>query len=568
MSVKLPIGKDIFSAVREGSFYYIDKTELLKKLLSREFGATLITRPRRFGKTLTMSMLEDFFDISRDSREHFRGLKISGETEICREWMNQWPVIFVTLKSVEGLDFEGAYSALEYLIAGLCRKYAFLEQSEAVDPADKEAFVSLKFRRAAKQDVKNSLDIFIRMLTAHYGKPTILLIDEYDVPLAKAYDGGYYKEMLDIIRTLLSVIKTNDNLKFAVLTGCLRIAKESIFTGTNNFVIDTIMDNRFNEYIGFTETDVKKLLDDTDFTEHLEEIKNWYDGYSFGKVEVYCPWDVLSHVEALTNDKEAVPLSYWENTSHNDILKIFLNRKDLWKRDHINEDIETLLKGGVIEKQITTNLTYDVLHSTAENIWSLLYFTGYLTQASHLTVEKRQEQYDTAMWKIKLRIPNEEMKYLFHKTVKDWFDKEMRTADREELFEALWKREAEICERKLSETLLHTISYHDYHESFYHAFLVGVLSYTGYKVESNHEEGDGRPDIVVKDELNIRAIVIEVKQTKTLKGLNTGCEAALQQIRDKNYTKALEDEYEEIICYGICFFKKRCKVMVEKYKAQ
>lgn len=566
MSLSFPLGYDDFARIREENFYYVDKTSVILELLKQKFQANLITRPRRFGKTLTMSMLEDFFDIRRDSRAHFEKLKISEHTKLCEAWQNQWPVIFLTLKSVEGNDFDTAYERLRILIAELFRKHDYLSVSSKVNPADAVDFMVVRDTKASLAQTTHSLILLTRMMAVHYGKPVILLIDEYDVPLAKASENHYYKEMLDVVRALFGVLKTNEFLKFAVVTGCLRMAKESIFTGTNNFVSDTITDDRFNEFIGFTQQDVEQLLFDANLTEYADKMKRWYDGYRFGMVEVYCPWDVLNYASALQLNPQAPPRSYWENTSHNGIIRQFIERRDLWEEEHINEDLETLINGGTIEKTVTTHLTYDTVHSSAENLWSLMFLTGYLTQVEVKASKNQPEGTEDSVWDITLRIPNEEIKSLFKTTVKEWFKDTVKSTQRNELFDALWNQDEDTCARKLTDMVFDTISFHDYKEDFYHAFVTGIVSYAGYKVKSNREQGEGRSDILLLDERNMRAIVIEVKHAKALKEQSRMCDEALRQIRENRYAKALEDEYEEILCYGISFYKKRCAVKSEKYK--
>ncbi|MDO4556638.1 MAG: AAA family ATPase, partial [Lachnospiraceae bacterium] len=557
MGISFPLGKDDFYKIRQDGDYYVDKTGLIEELLEESFEVKLITRPRRFGKTLTMTMLEDFFDISRDSRTDFAGLAICKKDDLCSNWMNQWPTVFLTLKSVNGKNFESAYGMFKSLIADICEKYSFLEKSDRVDNDDKKRFQRLKSETADDTTEKNSLFLLTRMLYAHYGKPVILLIDEYDVPLAKADDSGYYDEMLEVIRTVFDkALKSNRFLKFAVITGCLKIVKESIFTGTNNFVSDSITGGRFEEYIGFTEENVEQILKDTHFLDHREEIKNWYDGYHFGSMDVYCPWDVLNHVSALLINPKSKPHSYWENTSHNNIIRRFIDRKDLWEKAHINDDFEVLLAGGSIVKPITENLTYDMVNSSADNLWSLLYLTGYLTMDSNRSLENGNMSSDS----IALKIPNEEIHRLFKTTVLKWFEDKVAASDRRELFHALWNQEEEKCSAILSEMLFETISYNDYKEAYYHAFVTGILSYAGYKVKSNAEAGEGRPDILLLDERNGKAIVIEIKVTNAFKAMEEKCEEALRQIDTRRYAKGLGDEYEEILKYGICFYKKRCRV--------
>lgn len=377
MRIKFPLGIDSFEKLRKSGCYYVDKTGFISTLLQDEFEVNLVTRPRRFGKSLMMSMLEDFFDISKNSRVDFAGLEIAENAELCEKWMNQWPVIFLTLKSVEGRTFELAYEKLKILMADVCKKYAFLEESDRVDTDDKECFRRIKSGTANESEISSTIYLLMRMMHAHYGKQVILLLDEYDVPLAKAGEADYYEEMMDVIRGILGkALKTNEFLKFAVITGCLKIAKESIFTGTNNFVSDTISSDRFDEYFGFTESDVRKLLGDSDFMDHAEEVRVWYDGYRFGMTEVYCPWDVLNHVASLQINPNKRPQNYWGSTSHNGVIYRFISREDL----DVNAKFEILMSGGCLVEQISENLTYDTLKSTEENLWSLLYLTGYLTQ--------------------------------------------------------------------------------------------------------------------------------------------------------------------------------------------
>lgn len=557
MEIKLPIGIENFNEIRNGNYYYIDKTGFIKNLLGRQFKANLITRPRRFGKTLTMSMLEDFFDISRDSRQRFEGTDIAGYKGICTEWMNQWPVLFITLKNIEGLNFDSAFIMLGSLIADICKKYIFLDKSDRVDADDLVIYRKLKAQEADTGMLKNSLYTLMRMMASHYCKPVILLIDEYDVPLAQASEAGYYNDMIDVIRSLLGkALKTNEYLKFAVITGCLRISKESIFTGMNNLVSDTITGGCFEGDIGFKADDVHKILSDTGFINHTGEIKEWYDGYLFGKVNVYCPWDVLNHVAALQANPDARPGMYWENTSHNGIIRKFIERKDLWGTEQINEDFETLLDGGYIIKEITDNLTYDMLHSSADNLWSLLYLTGYLTKGLQDEVSRE----DIPGTKVVLKIPNQEIRNLYKTTVKEWFTDTVQATDRNDLFNAIWGQDAEKCTNIISGLLFDTISYFDYKEDFYHAFLLGILSYAGYEVKSNREQGEGRPDIFLYDNRKHRAVIFELKVAVSVKSMDSMCDKALGQIQKKRYAGSLEDEYDTIICYGISFYKKRCKV--------
>ena len=541
----LPVGIDSFERIRREGYYYVDKTGFIEELLRKTFEVNLITRPRRFGKTLCMNMLASFFDIKKDSRDIFAGLKIAGEAELCSVWMNQWPVLSLSLKSVEGLEFEYAYEQLQSVISDCCLKMDYLLQSERVNKFDKELFERLSAKRGTREEVNNSIFTLTRMLSSYFDKPVIVLIDEYDVPLAKASEHGYYTQMLEAVRGLLGkALKSNEFLKFAIITGCLRIVKESIFTGTNNLVTDTISGERFSEYFGFTEPEVLKLLDDAAFPDHADEMRAWYDGYHFGKTDIYCPWDVLNHINRLQDQPDAKPESYWKNTSHNGIIRSFLMRTDLM----VNEKFEKLLSGESICQKVTEDLTYDVLHSSEENLWTILYLTGYLTQ----------DGMQNGL--VRLRIPNEEIKTLFTETVMEWFKDEISQKERQDLFAALWEGNEEQATALLSDLLFDTISYHDYDESYYHAFLAGVFSGAGFAVESNYEYGLGRPDIVVTDKRRRRAIIIETKRAQKESQMKTQCEKALKQLEDKQYAKGFLKGYRDVICYGISFFEKECLV--------
>lgn len=559
MNIRFPLGIESFVKIREGNFYYIDKTELIAEFLNKEFEENLITRPRRFGKTLTMSMLEDFFDISRDSKAHFEGLKISKETELCKEWMNQWPVIFLTLKSAEGLDFQSAYDRLKTLIANLCKKYSFLERSNAVDEADAVLFRKLKFQEAENKDIADSLYLLTRMMSAHYGKPAVLLIDEYDVPLSKANENGYYKEMLDVIRSLMgTALKTNSYLKFAVVTGCLRITKESIFTGTNHFAPDSIIDNRFDEYIGFTEEDVRLLLSDTGFTDQAEIIKEWYDGYHFGNVDVYCPWDVLNYLSVLQSFPNERPKAYWANTSGNSILKKFFRKAGRSTK----AEIERLIAGESIRKKISDQITYDELDQTIGNLWSVLYLTGYLTSKC---------VYEDGT--LELVIPNQEIREVFTAQISEWFTETIVDGQQKKwdaFCKALEIGDAADAEKLFISFLSNGISVRDTavakmkKENFYHGILLGLMmSRDSWIVYSNHEDGDGYSDIHVEvnDEV---AFVVEVKYAEN-DNLDAGCDKAMQQIRDNRYAEGMKElGFQTVYAYGIACYKKHCKIVCEK----
>ena len=547
----IPVGTSDFAEIRQEKFYYIDKTALIEELLkTRGPKATLITRPRRFGKTLNMNMLSEFFDIRKDNKHLFEGLYISNNKEICNNWQNQYPVLFLTFKSVDGLSFDSAIEKLKIVISDMCIRHYYLLDSNKVNEVQKECFKRLAHKSSSMGETQNSLIALVQMLESHYGKPVILLIDEYDVPLAKASENGYYKEMLDVIKGIMQVIKDNSLLKIAVITGCLRIAKESIFTGMNNFVSDTISDTRLNEYFGFTQKEVTKLLEDTELSTHSEEIKKWYDGYNFGGFYVYCPWDVMNHVSRLLLNPETKPAGYWKNSSGNTIIRSFI---DVYSST-VKKKFETLMSGGYIIQGIKEGLTYDYIHSSEENLWSVLYFTGYLTRAKEETAGKNV---------FALSVPNAEVMEIFEDAVEEWFSETSNQWDKKALFDAVWNMDDKCISVEITKLLRKTISYHDYKEDFYHAFFAGIFAGAGYIVESNKEHGEGRSDIIVQDYTGDRMAVFEVKYSKSQDGLENECLKAIAQIDNKMYAKEFEEDYSQVICYGISFYKKRCMVKVK-----
>ena len=395
--------------------------------------------------------------------------------------------------------------------------------------------------------VISSIKTLSDLLYKHYGKKTVILIDEYDVPLDKAFQHGYYKEMIYFTRGLLGeALKTNDSLNFAVLTGCLRVSKESIFTGLNNFKILSITDTRFDEQFGFTDTEVRKLLSDYHLEDRFAEVKEWYDGYNFGEFEVYCPWDVMNYLRDLQNDLNARPVSYWKNTSDNAIIRSFID----YTGAAIRKKLEVLIAGGSICQKIEEDLTYDYLHSSEDNLWSILYLTGYLTKVGERDKDGQ----------IELRIPNKEVKEIFESTVRKWFEDSARVTNRKDLFDAVWNKDADKATKEISTLLRMTISYYDYRENFYHAFLAGIFAGAGYSVESNREHGEGRSDIVIYNDVTGQVAVFEAKYSRKLEDLEKDCQKALDQINTKMYAKEFEDAYEEVLCYGIAFYKKRCLV--------
>ena len=547
---KISVGSSDFAEYRKGDYYYVDKTGLIEELLKTPgIKVTLITRPRRFGKTMNMSMLAEFFDIRKDSRPIFSGLKIADNKELCEAWMNQWPVIHVTFRSVFGSCFKDAYSMIEAVIAELYKQHIYLLENPEMMVYDREIFDRIAGKKASGEEIKNSILFLTRLLGQYYGKTVILLIDEYDVPLAKASDKGYYEEMLYVIRGILQALKDNSFLHLAVVTGCLRIAKESIFTGTNNFITDTISDNRLDEFFGFTQEEVDRILADTQNTSHSQEIKNWYDGYRFGSIDVYSPWDVMNHINALCLDPQAMPRSYWRNTSDNAIIRSFIDQAE---NDTIKQ-FEILLSGDKISQKIEEDLTYDYLHASAENLWSILYLTGYLTGT-----EKEEGRQEWNLW-----IPNLEIREIFEDTVIKWFHDSARLWERKALFHAVWERDEEKLTEEMTKLLRKTISYHDYKEDFYHAFLAGIFAGAGYIVKSNREHGDGRSDVVVQDYDGNRIAVFEVKYSRRLEDLPYDCERAIKQIDVRRYGEEFAEDYSTVICYGIAFYRKRCMVKVK-----
>ena len=550
--VNLPIGMSDFERIRKSGCYYIDKTGLIGEILNTSgVQVMLITRPRRFGKTLGMNMLANFFDISKDSKALFEGLEVSKDHALCERWRNQYPTLFLSFKDVDGLCFENAFALLKSTFSQFCDAHPELENSERVTERQKEIFLRLREDKASFSDVQGALSVLIHMMWAHYGKPVVLLLDEYDVPLAKASANGYYEEMLEIIKTMMSTaLKDNSALQLAIITGCLRIAKESIFTGTNNFVSDTIASSRLNEYFGFTQAEVDKLLEDTGLTDHAEDVKSWYDGYHFGEFDIYCPWDVMNYLQDLQFDPLKKPVSYWKNTSDNAIIRSFID----YSGPSISKKLELLLSGGYIVQTIEEDLTYDYLHSSEDNLWSILYLTGYLTRVREIPVS------DGA---IALTIPNAEVKEIFRSTIQKWFKDSSQTWNRQAMFQALWAGDGETLTKEIGKLLRKTISYHNYKEDFYHAFLAGILASFHYSVESNREHGEGRSDIVVYDEENSRVVIFEAKVAKSPEELPAACDAALRQIEARQYAEDFRDEYDEILCYGIAFYKKRCLVKRE-----
>ena len=569
-TLKLPVGIDDFRKLRESHFYYVDKTRLIEQLLLNWSEVTLFTRPRRFGKTLNMSMLKSFFDIGTD-KALFDGLYISGNKELCDEYMGKYPVIFLSLKGVEGLTYEEAFEAFVRIMGKEVNRVSFLADSDKLTQIEREQYKGLtiiKNGRLAfdKEKLISSLQLLSQLLYKHYGKKTVILIDEYDVPLDKAFQNGYYNEMVSLIRGLFGqALKTNEFLQFAVLTGCLRISKESIFTGLNNFKVMSITDSRFDEQFGFTDEEVRKLLSDYGMDSHFDEVKEWYDGYHFGRADVYCPWDVINHADHLRDDSDAKPQTYWINSSGNSLVRRLINRADSSTKD----EIERLIAGEAIEKVIRQDLTYDEIENSIDNIWSVLFTTGYLTKIGEVKLA------DSESYAYKLVIPNKEVREVFVLQIQEWF-KAVVANDNDTmklLSKAILDKDETILERQLNIvmgrmiSILDTKAPDDMKENFYHGLLLGLLrgSNPDWLIKSNRESGDGFSDILIKPENPDLGIVIEVKYAKEFKGLDAACDAAMAQIKQKRYDETLRDEGRcDILAYGIAFCRKRCKVAGEK----
>ena len=554
----LPTGIENFEEIRRNnSYYYVDKTGLIRDLLKSRGKVNLFTRPRRFGKTLNMSMLKCFFEIGAD-KTLFDGLAISKETALCEECMGKFPVVFISLKDVDGLTFKEAYGKLHEIIQKEIRRLYFLTESSKLSEMDKQAFNKLA-STDEEVEIQKSLALLTELLYKHYGQKTILLIDEYDVPLDKAFQHGYYKEMASLIRGLFSpALKTNDFLQFAVLTGCLRVSKESIFTGLNNFKVLSITDSRFDEHFGFTDVEVKMLLEDYDLLDHYDDTRRWYDGYRFGNVDVYCPRDVINHVDLLHNDPHAEPQAFWINSSGNDLVKRFVDKADKTTQG----EIERLIAGEAIEKAVRLELTYDEIDNSIDNVWSVLFTTGYLTQ----TGEVERGVY-------KLVIPNREVREVFILQIQEWFKKTFVRDDKSmrAFCQASQTGDAEAIQKHLNLILSKMISVMDtkardeQKENFYHGLLLGLLrGDPSWLILSNAESGDGFSDILIEPEDPDAGIVIEVKYSPTLAGMERTFEAALDQIRSKRYDERLRSEgRERITAFGITFCKKRCRVASE-----
>lgn len=563
-ALKLPVGIENFAEIRQAGFYYVDKTKFIEQLLDGWGKVNLFTRPRRFGKTLNMSMLRYFFEIGADA-SLFDGLQIAKNKKLCEEYQGKYPVIFLSFKNVEGLTFADAQYRLAELIAGEAERFAFLVQSDKLTENERSLYCGLTAVREgryalADEVLVSALQLLSKLLSKHYGQKTIILLDEYDVPLDKAFQTGYYKEMVSLIRGMLGqALKTNEFLQFAVLTGCLRVSKESIFTGLNNFKVLSITDNRFDEQFGFTDAEVEQLLAAYNLADHLDETKAWYDGYRFGAADVYCPWDVINHVDMLRSNPSVKPQAYWINTSGNALVKLFIEMADKSTRD----ELERLVAGEAIEKHIRLELTYDEIDSSIDNLWSVLFTTGYLTQKGV-----------TEDGAYKLVIPNQEIREVYKLQIQEWFKKKV-FADTEQL-QSFWQAfamgDSEAVELFLNKTLSNSISVFDAkgrdeeRENSYHMLLVGLLAgKADWLVRSNVEAGEGFADIIVETDDLDDGVIVELKYAQTMTAMEKSCAKALAQIRAKRYADYLHNNgREKVLLYGIAFCKKRCRVVAEK----
>lgn len=552
--IPLPIGIDNFEKVIKGGYYFVDKTLFIKELLDMKGEVNLFTRPRRFGKTLNMSMLRYFFEEGKtDNTELFHGLKIMDAGKKYLAHMGKYPVISISLKSMKQYSYELAFDMLKKAVEGeFTRHWQEIEDSGKLTGEKLERYIRIRDLKGGESDYADSLKFLSECLYTCTGKRSVILIDEYDVPLENAYFSGFYDRMAALIRSLFeSALKTNDNLEFAVVTGCLRISKESIFTGLNNLKVISITSQTYAEHFGFTPKEVEQMLQDYGLEENLETVQRWYDGYRFGDAEVYNPWSVINYVDSCYKDKHAFAKPYWSNTSSNSIVRNLVEHADI----SVKQEIESLIEGGTIEKPIHEDITYDDMDSTEDNLWNFLFFTGYLKKIS-----ERQEGETIYM---EMAIPNSEVRYVYKNAVLRWFEEKTKKKELTPLYESMLNGDTKTMAEILSENLMETISFYDYQESYYHGFLVGMLKNIGnYIVQSNRESGNGRPDILVRyPSVRGKAVIIEIKVAKTYQGLEEKCDEALRQIEEQKYEAALRQEgYQKILKYGVAFYKKECMV--------
>lgn len=556
-TLKLPVGIDDFKKIREAGFYYVDKTKLIEQLLQSWGEVTLFTRPRRFGKTLNMSMLKSFFEIGAE-KSLFQGLYISEKEKLCAEYMGKYPVIFLSLKGVEGLHFADAQKMLMTIINNEVRRHYYLKTSDKLTVEDRKQFEKMLLNEDV--NLVDSLRLLSQLLYLHYDQKVVILIDEYDVPLDKAFKNGYYQEMVSLIRGLFGqALKTNEFLQFAVLTGCLRVSKESIFTGLNNFEINSIVDIEHEEGFGFTDAEVMQMLKYYHCTERYSDIKEWYDGYHFGNADIYCPWDVINFVKKLLTDSNAKPSAFWINSSGNDLVKLFVDKADQSTKD----EIERLVTGKSVTKRIRLDLTYDEIENSIDNVWSVLFTTGYLTNIGNP---------ESGVYE--LVIPNREVHEVFVLQIQEWFQRSVaKEESMPEFSKTILNADAEELQKQLNVIMSRMISVLDtkareeQKENFYHGLLLGLLrgSNPDWLIKSNRESGDGYSDILIEPENPDAGIIIEVKHAASIGGLDKACENAMAQIKNRRYDETLRENGRcDILAYGIAFHKKRCRVVCER----
>ncbi len=563
MKKPLPVGIEFYKTLIDNPYYYVDKTWMIKELLDKKVSVNLFTRPRRFGKTLVLSMLQTFFEkeigqdgIVVDNSRYFRGMKIMEAGAAYAAHMGKYPVVFLSLKSAKQPEYEMAYQSLVDEIIKEYNRHDYILQSDCLSEEYRERYLAVMNRRADAIAYAKSLAFLSECLKRYHGARTIILLDEYDVPLENAFFEGFYEKMVGFIRSLFeSALKTNENLEFAVVTGCLRISKESIFTGLNNLEINSILNDNFSEYFGFTQAEVNRMLDDYGINDRREEVRRWYDGYLFGESEVYNPWSVINYVKFAVTNKVAFPRPYWSNTSSNSIVRELVERADARTRG----EIESLIAGGLMEKPVHEDITYEDIYKNQDNLWNFLFFTGYLKGVS-----QRFEE-DTIY--LTMKLPNQEVRYIYRNTIREWFEQHQSTFDLTSFYEAVKTGDCETMENVINRQLMDSISYYDNAENFYHGYLLGLLSGVGgYRIDSNKERGNGRPDILLGP-VNPRlpAILFEVKRAKKFSEMEDQCEAALKQMEKQNYAAGLlESGIRKVFQYGICFCGKSCMVKVQK----
>lgn len=560
----LPIGIDDFKKLMERDCYFVDKTLLIKDIINNKAEVNLFTRPRRFGKTLNMSMIQYYFEDMRDEYTGekkdnsylFDNLNIINEGEKYTSHMGKYPVINLSLKCAKQPTFERAFEELKKQIAYEYDRHNFILQDKKLEDK-KQRYLRIKNIEGSISDYSNSIQFLSQCLETYYNKKVIILIDEYDVPLENSFFEGFYKEMVDFLRSIFeSALKTNSSLEFAIITGCLRISKESIFTGLNNLNIISILNSRYAEFFGYTDKEVKNLCDYYNIPEKYELIKEWYNGYTFGHENIYNPWSVNKFIYDVIDDKDVLPSSYWANTSSNSIVKSLIEKAD----DETKNEIELLIEGKTIEKIVHEDITYDEVYDSLDNLWNFMFFTGYFKK-----INERMDEQDNKL--IELAIPNHEVKYIFRNKILKWFEQNIKTRDFTRMYNAIINEDEEVFEEELADVLIETISFNDAYENFYHGFVTGVLSnMKGYIVKSNRESGNGRGDIFIKPVSRRKtAVILELKVAKTFDELEKRADDALKQIEEKKYEMELRDDgYKNIIKYGISFFKKDCFIKIKK----